>query len=108
MNVKEILDFEERVNTESLEESEIESYLDELGDYLNAKSEEGQKIITNRMKEEDFVRLVREIKKALMVSMLHQDTGALLAIADMAGELDPFIHASFLSILAILAEEEVI
>lgn len=108
MNMREILDFEERAVAGDVDSSEVEQHLDKVGDYLNEKSEEGKAIILNRMREEDFVRLVREIKNALMVSMLHNDTGGLLAMADMAGELKTFTHTILLSVLAILAEEEVI
>lgn len=108
MNVKEILDFEERAINELLDDEEIEKYLNEVSEYLNQKAEEGKNIVTSKMSEERFVRLLREVKRAMMTSLLSNDAGALLTFADMAGELTPYTHTIILSTLAILAEEEVI
>jgi hypothetical protein len=108
MNIKDILDFEEKASNGYIPEFEIEEHLDRLSEYLSQKAEEGKDIVVSKMSEETFVRLIREVKRALMVTMLSNKSGGLLTIADMAGELDPFIHTAFLSILAILAEEEVV
>lgn len=108
MNVKEILDFEERTIDGKVTDEEIENYLNEVGEYLIQKVEEGKNIVTSKMSEERFVRLLREIKRTLMTSLLSNDEGALLTFADMAGELTPYTHTVILSTIAILAEEEVI
>jgi hypothetical protein len=108
MSVKEILDFEERAENGLVSDGDIEQYLSEVGDYLNEKSEEGKSIVLSKMSEERFVRLLREVKRALMTSLLSQDKGAMLAIADISGELNAYTHTIILSVLEILAEEEVI
>jgi hypothetical protein len=108
MNIKDILNFESRAVTGLASDEEIDEHLEKMGDYLNQKSEEGTKIVLSRMNEEDFVRMVREVKRSLMVSMLSQEQGGLLTMADMAGDLDAYTHTIILSVLAILAEEEVI
>lgn len=108
MNVKDILDFEKRASLGFATNDEIEEHLCNVGEYLNKKTEEGERIIVSKMKEEHFVRVVREVKRSLMVTLLHNESGALLTMADMAGELDAYTHTIILSVLAILAEEEVI
>lgn len=80
----------------------------EIGSWLNEKADEGEKIILNRLEEKDFVVFVRAVKATLMTSMITSGHGVTLMIADSEDELDPFIHTIFLSLLGVLAEEEVV
>lgn len=111
MNYKDVLEFSSKTKEMELDISNSREYFEtivKIGGWLNEKSEEGMKIVLNRLTEEDFVTFVRAVKATLMTSMVIEGEGTTLLIAEAEGELDPFIHTIFLSLLGVLAEEEVI
>lgn len=108
MNLRAILEFQDKIKTGDLTEKELDDHLEEMSKYLNDKSEKGKEIILNRMKEENFVRLVDEVRSIMLSGMMDDGVGGLLVLSNMSGELEAYTHTIILSVLAILAEEEVI
>jgi hypothetical protein len=106
MNMQGMLEFQKKVEADLIdyESEELDKYLDEAGEYIDQMSEKGKEIILQRIGEEEFVRLIREVDGIVGGA---SESPALL-MAKMTGELQPYVHTLFLAVLAILIEEEVL
>lgn len=107
MNMQKMLEIQKRLE-ENFDEDEFEKYFDDAGEYIDQKAEEGKRILLERIDEESFVRLMREVNNITLTSLNSQGGGGFLALANATGEIQIYTHTLFLTILAILIEEEVI
>jgi hypothetical protein len=108
MDMQKMIEFEDRLDADYVGEEELEAYLRETADYLNQKSEQGMKIILSKMKEEDFTKMVRGAGNLIVSGMNSEGFGDLLNYAKLDGSFELYTHTIILSVLAILADEEVI
>lgn len=110
MNMRTLLDFHRRMEKHQvdLESNELDEYLDQTGNYINEKSEEGKRIVLERMSEENFVILARELEGLITSSMMSEGLGVFLMMAKTSGELESYTHTIILATLAILIEEKII
>lgn len=117
MNLKNVLDFEKKTIERAqaaIDSGEISGEGTEelmaVGEYLNDRVEQARTVITRRLKEEDFVRLMRIAQTTLMTYLIVSDeedgTGLLFAAA--SGELNPFVQTIVLQVIGTLLDEEVL
>lgn len=107
MNFKDMVKFHEQAKTD-MDTMEYVSIVDEIGEFMNNKADDGKSIILNRMKEEDFVKFLQAAKATLLTSMVTEGRGGLLLMAEASGDLAVYTTIIIMSVLGVLAEEEVI
>lgn len=114
MRVKDVVELHDKitdggVNPENLDD--IKSII-ELAGYFEKLSEKGKEVVTKRMNEQDFVKVVRMCESAVVVSVLAHDRdvvgGFHLLMAKSEGALDGYTRTVVLAILGVLIDEEVV
>lgn len=99
----------EMVTSGRLDNELINQTIEEVGEYIDAKADEGREIIVNRLSEERFVKFMQTLISTLLQSMYNDGgAGAFLVMASMNGELKPYTDTVIMAVLGVLAEEEVI
>jgi hypothetical protein len=109
MKIKDIINIYENMDRndenflgKALRETEV------VGEYMNERAIEGKEIILNRINEEDFCVFMNVTRATLLSSMILEGHGAQLALLEITGELKMYTDTMILTILGVLADEEVI
>jgi len=100
---------------ENMEEESVDVFIkggidtmSSIGEYLDEMAYKGKEIIVAKLDERNFVRCMAIVRSTLLTSMIVSGRGASLTISEMGGELKPFVDTVVLSVVGILADEEVI
>ena len=110
MKIQDILDLYDRAQNQGTNEFVEKEYdnVAEVGEYMNKMAENGKTIITDRLDEEKFVKVLNIMRATLLSSMAMGGTGKSLVISELSGDLKMYTDTVALSIIGMLADEEVI
>ena len=110
MKISDLIEFYENVGkSNSLQDFKSNfDNIDEVGEYMNQMAQNGKVIVLEKISEKKFVQAVNVIRSFLLSSMLVSGVGSSLAVAEISGDLKPYTDTVALTILGILADEEVI
>jgi len=106
MNVQALLKYYENVSMGNIGKDLDE--VDQIREYLDKMTDNGKDIVLSKMDENDFVNVIDVIENVVLASMLVEGKAHSLLLEKMSGSLRGFSHTLILSILGILADEEVI
>lgn len=111
MNMQGLLKYHHEQVNMSVEECLTQNDGDRLmvmTEYAYKMSESGKEIVLSAVKEEDFVKIIDVIENMVLASIMTNGKGKGLLLEKMQGSLQGFSHTMILTILGILADEEVI
>lgn len=113
MKLKDVLEFSRKTQDKAesgkfeIEYGDWKEFI-EVGMYFNERAVTAKNFVTERMKEEDFVRLIQLSQSALLTSLMAEGKGLGLAMGLHTGELDGFVQTVTLNIIGTLIDEEVL
>jgi len=110
MKISDLIEFYENVEKSSSLEDFKQNFdnISEVGEYMNQMADNGKAIVLEKISEKKFVKAVGVIRSFLLSSMLVGGVGSSLTVAEISGDLKPYTDTVTLTILGMLADEEVI
>lgn len=105
MNMQSIINFCEKSDTLSDSDLDVAT---QIREYASAMADSGKSIVVEKLTEAKFSKTVAVLESALLAEMIANGQGKGILLEKMSGSLQAFSHTLILTMLGILADEEVI